>query len=75
MSKQLELKFLSSEGKTKTITVNEPKADLTVEQIQLEMDEIVAASLFDDEGVNPYTSVKSARYVTRTVEDIFDNQA
>lgn len=73
MSKSLELKFLDTEGKTKTLTIREPEANLDEAAIRQVMDDIVAQQLFENEGNQLYVQVKSARYVERLVTDVFDD--
>jgi len=72
MTKKLELKFATSEGKNRTLAVNEPKENLTEAEIENAMNVIAGQDLFVDEGIILYQDVKSARYVTRTVEEVFD---
>lgn len=73
MSKSLELKFLDTEGKTKTLTIREPEPNLDEATVRQVMDDIVNQQLFENEGNQLYVQVKSARYVDRLVTDVFDN--
>ena len=72
MAKTLELRFNTSLGKAKTMSVQDPILDLTSIDAQKAMDDIIALDLFEIEGVNLYASVVGARYVERVVEDIFE---
>ncbi|ALV21489.1 MAG: DUF2922 domain-containing protein [Carnobacterium sp.] len=72
MAKTLELRFNTSLGKAKTMSVQDPILDLTSIDAQKAMDDIIALDLFENEGVNLYASVVGARYVERVVEDIFE---
>ncbi|WP_313468251.1 DUF2922 domain-containing protein [Carnobacterium sp.] len=72
MAKSLELRFNTSLGKAKTMSVQDPILDLSPEDVQKSMADIIALDLFEKEGVNLYTSVVGARYVERVVEDIFE---
>ncbi|MGX7393490.1 DUF2922 domain-containing protein [Carnobacterium mobile] len=72
MAKSLELRFNTSLGKAKTMSVQDPVLDLSPEDAQKAMADIIALDLFEKEGVNLYTSVVGARYVERVVEDIFE---
>lgn len=72
MAKTLELRFNTSLGKAKTMSVQDPILDLTSAEAQKAMDDIIALDLFENEGVNLYASVVGARYVERVVEDIFE---
>lgn len=72
MTKSLELRFLTSIGKNRTLSVKDPLPDLTTEQTREAMESIVAQNMFNKDGVDLYTAVKGARYIERTVEDIFE---
>lgn len=69
---KLELRFGTSEGKTRTLSVNQPALDLEPGIIQTAMEAIAAQGIFEAEGVNLFQDVKGARYVTRTVEDVYE---
>lgn len=66
----LELKFKTSEGKNKNLTLRNPAAELTASAIKPVMEAIVGLDVFDIEGVNPYSIADSARYVERIITDI-----
>ncbi|WP_027109128.1 DUF2922 domain-containing protein [Lacticigenium naphthae] len=70
MATTLELKFLSSEGKVRTLNVAHPILDITPEQVQAAMGTIIAQDMFVKDGVKPFTQVNSARYVERNTTDI-----
>ncbi|WP_028274321.1 DUF2922 domain-containing protein [Atopococcus tabaci] len=72
MATTLELKFLTSIGKNRTLSVQDPLPDLTEEQTRQAMESIIAQNMFHKDGVNLYAGVKGARYVERKVEDIFE---
>lgn len=74
MATTLELKFLSSAGKNRTLSVQNPLPDLTSEEARQAMDTIIAQNMFQKNDVNLYAAVKGARYVERTVEDIFEEE-
>lgn len=69
---ELQLTFENGEGKSKKITIKNPKQSLTEAEILPAMDAIIGAELFEQDGVLHYTKVKNARYVRTTVEDIID---
>lgn len=71
MAKSLELRFGTSLGKTKAMSVKDPILNLTTEKAQQAMNSIISLNMFQLEGANPYASVVGARYVERVVEDIF----
>lgn len=74
MAKTLELKFSTSAGKTKTMSVKEPILNLTSENTQQAMDKIIALNLFEIDGMNPYAEKVSARYVERVLTPIFETE-
>lgn len=72
MAKTLELKFATSAGKTKTLSVKDPILNLSAEVAQQAMGNISDLNMFQIEGINPYVSGLSARYIERLVTDIFE---
>ena len=68
---KLELRFITEEGKSRTLVVNQPALDLEPEFVQEAMTAIGAQGIFIQEGIQLYKEVKGARYVTREVEDLF----
>lgn len=74
MTKTLELKFSTSAGKTKTMSVKDPILDLSPVVAQQAMDKIINLNLFEVDGVNPYAGRLSARYVERILTDIFETK-
>lgn len=72
MAKSLELRFNTSLGKPKTLSVKDPVLSLTPEDAKLAMEAISALKLFESEGIDLCTAVVGARYVERVVEDIFE---
>ncbi|MDO1604755.1 DUF2922 domain-containing protein [Lactobacillus sp. YT155] len=69
--KKLQLGFKTEDGKTKILTLNYFKADLTSDEVKKAMQSIADAKLFVKEGQEMYHQAVSAKYVTRTEEDIF----
>ena len=68
MSKTLQRTFETAAGKTSMLTVVEPRSDITSEQIQAAMQQIIASGAFEVEG-SPLSAPKSARIVERTVTE------
>ena len=66
----LELKFLTADGKTRNLSVKNPKSGLTAVELQPAMDAIIGLNTFEVKGINPFTAVNSARYVERTITDL-----
>lgn len=66
----LELKFGTADGKTRSLSVKNPKSGLTSAELQPAMASIIGLNVFEVKGVNPYATVNSARYVERTITDV-----
>lgn len=72
MVKRLELRFESGEGKTKVIGIDQPAENLDPLVVEGAMEQIISQGMFEVEGIQLFTKIKDARYVTRTVEDIIE---
>ncbi|MBS4219616.1 DUF2922 domain-containing protein [Bacillus sp. FJAT-49711] len=68
--KVLELNFLSEEGKTSKLTIDQPIEPVDPAQVKAAMESIIASNVFLDSDGNPFFKVKSARLVERNVEEI-----
>ena len=71
MSTNLEMNFLNEEGKNKKLTIRKPVLGLTETEIVPVMQKVVDSDIFEKDGCDPYAAVKSARYVTTEVEEIY----
>ncbi|MDN6627070.1 MAG: DUF2922 domain-containing protein [Pisciglobus halotolerans] len=71
MTKSLELKFKTSIGKSKTLTIHDPILDLSPEAARAAMASVSQLGMFIIDGVNPYAEIESARYVERVTASIF----
>ena len=71
---KLELQFATEEGKSRSMSINAPALNLEPEVVQAAMDSIAAQNIFEQEGVKIYNQVKGARYVTRSVDEIFESE-
>ncbi|WP_419962464.1 DUF2922 domain-containing protein [Psychrobacillus sp. BM2] len=69
MSKTLQLQFETAHGKNVTISVDDPKSNLTETDIQTGMQEIISSNAFRSDG-SPLAVIKSAKVVDRTVTEI-----
>ncbi|SFA99521.1 Protein of unknown function [Lentibacillus halodurans] len=67
--KKLELKFLNEEGKTVTYSLEKPVEPADPAAIKAAMDEIISQNAFTSSG-GDVVSIKEARIVERTVEEI-----
>ncbi|MCG1022661.1 DUF2922 domain-containing protein [Sutcliffiella horikoshii] len=64
----LELLFLNEEGSAVKILVDDPKIDLTAEEIELAMDAIIGANVFTSKGGN-FVEKNGARIIERNVTE------
>lgn len=70
MAQVLEMKFNTANGKIFTISLNNPKPNLTASDISNAMEVIIAQDVFHNEG-NGLVSIKSARIIDKnTIEMI-----
>lgn len=67
---RLEMIFRNEEGNRVTISVQEPKMDLTPQEVQAAMELIVSGNVFTSSG-GDLASIVGARVVTRGVEELF----
>lgn len=74
MSTTLELRFKTGEGKSKTLGISQPVMDLDSAVVEAAMQKVVDQNMFEKEGVNLFESIKGARYVTRTVDELFETE-
>ncbi|HHY74249.1 MAG TPA: DUF2922 domain-containing protein [Bacillus bacterium] len=69
MSKKLELQFKNSEGKTATISIDNPIEPVNAANVSAAMDSIIAANIFTSTG-GDLIAKKGARVVERNVTEI-----
>lgn len=67
---RLEMIFQNQEGRRVTLSVQDPKEDLTPEEVQGAMELVVDKNVFDSTG-GSLVRLQSARLVTRGVEELF----
>lgn len=63
----LYLDFIDNEGKTRSISVDEPVEDLTEVQVKTAMENIITLDIFEEYRL---VGLKGARIVTKTIEDL-----
>jgi len=68
MTQVLELQFVTTEGKTSTLTIDAPKPNLTAAEIQRVMETIVAKNVFSGQA-GAITAIKGARIVDRQITE------
>lgn len=66
MAKTLELIFETAAGKNVTLSIDDPRENLTNEELQTSMQTIIAQNVFEVEG-SPLASAKNARVIDRNV--------
>lgn len=66
---KLEMVFKNIDDKKITLSVDDPRADLTGPEVKTAMDTLVAKNIFDYSGGGMVATV-GARLVTTTVEDM-----
>lgn len=71
---RLDLNFITENGKTRKITINRPAPGLTETQVKEAMQAISDAEIFVSDGVLLYEDIRSARYVTTGVDEVFDEE-
>ncbi|MFJ7829352.1 DUF2922 domain-containing protein [Peribacillus sp. NPDC097284] len=69
MAKALEMIFVTEEGKSSTISVDNPKEPVDVNQVKQAMQQIIAQNVFITSS-GDIVSIKGARVVERNVEDV-----
>ncbi|RFU61518.1 DUF2922 domain-containing protein [Bacillus sp. V59.32b] len=68
MAKTLELIFVTQEGKTASISIEEPQEPVDVNAVKAAMDAIVAANVFSSPS-GDFVGKKGARIVERNVSE------
>ncbi|MFZ7131309.1 MAG: DUF2922 domain-containing protein [Eubacteriales bacterium] len=69
MATKLRMSFLNSLNRTTSMSLDDPRADLTPAEVQTVMDNIIAKNIFDSSG-GDLVSVKSAEVVSTTVNEL-----
>lgn len=68
MAKTLELIFETAAGKEVTLSVEEPREDVTPQELNAGMQTIITQNIFEVEG-SAFATAKAARLVERNVTD------
>ncbi|MCP1493458.1 hypothetical protein J2Y73_003489 [Peribacillus frigoritolerans] len=69
MAKVLELIFVTEEGKSATISVDNPKEPVEVNTVKFAMEKIIAGNVFVTSS-GDFVDLKAARLVERNVEEV-----
>lgn len=70
MAKVLQLIFLTAGNKKVTLSVDEPKLNLTEEEVIAAMDAVIESRIFEVDAY-PFEAAVSAKIVDRTVTELF----
>lgn len=68
MAKTLELIFETAAGKDVTLSIEEPREDVTTQELNAGMQTIITQNIFEVEG-SAFAKAKTARLVERNVTD------
>jgi len=69
ITKRLQLIFQNNAGLRTTLTVQDPRDDLTADEVQTVMEMIIARNIFESSG-GDLTAIIGARVVTTEVNNI-----
>ena len=69
MAKTLEMVFETQDGKSSTISIENPKEPVDVSQLKMAMQQMIVANAFTSAS-GDLISVKGARLVERNVEEV-----
>lgn len=72
MAKTLQLTFLTAGDKKVILSIDEPKVDLTEEQVATAMAEVIEAAIFEVDDY-PLTAAVNAKVVDRSVTELFSS--
>ena len=66
--RRLELVFLNEAGKRFTLSIDDPREDLTSQEISQAIDEIIRNNIFESSMMD-LVEAKEARIITTTIEN------
>ncbi|KQU13126.1 DUF2922 domain-containing protein [Peribacillus sp. TH16] len=69
MARVLEMIFVTEEGKSATISVENPKEPVDANTVKLAMEQMITGNAFVASS-GDFVSIKGARLVERNVEDV-----
>jgi hypothetical protein len=73
ITKNLEMIFQSLDGRSVTITVPDPKDDLTQNEVETAMNTIIAKNIFQSSG-GDLVAISEARIVQREVTSLISGE-
>ena len=69
MSTRLRMSFINALNRTTSMSVDDPREDLTPAEVQAVMDDVIAKNIFNSSG-GDLVSVKSAEVITTNVNEL-----
>lgn len=69
MSTKLEMSFKNAQENKSTISIDNPRADLTDAEVKTVMQDIIAKNIFNSTG-GDLVSINSARIVSTTIDEL-----
>ncbi|WP_433750698.1 DUF2922 domain-containing protein [Falsibacillus pallidus] len=69
MAKSLELQFVTADGKSAKLSIDNPIEPVDTAQVKASMEAIIAADVFFTNAGSSYSGIKGARVVERNVTD------
>ncbi|ADY57258.1 hypothetical protein Sgly_2989 [Syntrophobotulus glycolicus DSM 8271] len=67
----LRLAFTNAGGTTFSLTLPQPRADLTAEEIEVVMNQIIAKNMFSTKG-GDLVEINDIKIIDTTTDDLFD---
>ena len=72
-TKTLSMVFKNENGSNFTLTVDNPRENITAQEIQAAMDTVITKNIFATTG-GPLVSKQDIKIIDRTTNDIYDPQ-
>jgi len=73
-ARTLRMVFLNQAGKNVTITLDNPRSDVTTAQVQTAMDLVIARNIFTSTG-GDLVSKQDIKIIDSTTDDLYDPPA
>lgn len=70
MAKVLELIFMNNEGRRKTISIANPKSNVSAEEAKTAMEAVIAADVFATGEAGKLASIDKAQIRNTTIEEL-----
>ena len=70
MAKVLELIFMNNEGRRKTISIANPKSNVSAEEAKTAMEAVIAADVFATGEDGKLASIEKAQIRNTTIEEL-----